>query len=149
MAAASRPGAINLSEDALVATDIIDIVTGGPESAQTTLGNLREFILTPVDLNFLSTPVSAASLGNNTIIAAVPGKRICVQSAVLALQSPTTVTFKSGTGTSITGPMYITSLLLDASATPYFKTDVGEALVVALGDAVLLGGVIGYLLQDP
>jgi len=101
----------------------------------------------PVTLDLLNAPVDISSIGNNTVIAAVPGKSIYVHQITLALASKTTVTFKSGS-TAITGPMSITALLESVQATRYFKTVVGEALVIALGDAIQTGGFISYSLQD-
>lgn len=101
----------------------------------------------PVTLDLLNAPVDISSIGNNTVIAAVPGKSIYVHQITLALASKTTVTFKSG-NTAITGPMSITALLESVQATRYFKTAVGEALVIALGDAIQTGGFLSYSLQD-
>lgn len=93
--------------------------------------------------------ISAASSGNNTIIAGVTGKRIFIYGIDLSTASVTTVQFKSGASTALTGVMtlnaYSKGLVQAGSA--YWITDVGDAFVISLGGSVQMSGAVWYLQQ--
>jgi len=90
--------------------------------------------------------LSFASSGDNTAIAAVTGERIKVYSIELTLASATTVTFKSGASTSLSGAETLTGLVKDMRlpSQPWFVTAPGQAFVINLGGAVQASGQIQY-----
>lgn len=97
--------------------------------------------------------ISASSSGNNTIVAAVPGKQIWVLKLVLMSNGTVNVKFQSGAGgTDITGLFYLvanTGFAMNQDggimATPWFKTASGELLNLNLSDAIAVGGVLTYI----
>lgn len=92
--------------------------------------------------------ISASSSGNNTIVAAVPGKKIRVLSYVLVGTTAVTAKFQSGAGgTDLTGAMPIGANGV-VSAGPdegHFETAAGALLNLNLGSAVAVSGHVTYL----
>lgn len=95
------------------------------------------------DLDLTAVPVNLSSSGDNTIVSGIPSVVIAVHRVVLAAASPVTIQFKSNT-TELSGPQSVSQIGLSASATPYYETTAGEALVISLGAAVQVGGTIWY-----
>lgn len=93
--------------------------------------------------------ISAASSGNNTIIAGVTGKRIFIYGIDLSTASVTTVQFKSGASTALTGVMTLNAYSKGMLPIPpaYWVTDVGDAFVISLGSSVQMSGTVWYLQQ--
>lgn len=99
---------------------------------------------------------SSAATGNE-LIAAVPGKRICVLAACLVAAGDVVATFYSGpadSGTVLSGPMALGSnggFAIDAPADAnlaWLRTEPGEALTLHLGAAVQVGGWLVYFEED-
>lgn len=92
--------------------------------------------------------VSASSSGNNTIVAAVTGKKIRVLSYVLVSTTSVTAKFQSGaSGTDLTGAMPLGANGV-VSASPdqgHFETVAGQLLNLSLGSAVAVSGHITYI----
>lgn len=91
--------------------------------------------------------LSFASSGDNTAIAAgASNERIKVYSIEMTLASSTTVTFKSGASTSLSGAETMTGLIKDMRlpSQPWFVTAPGQAFVINLGGAVQTSGQIQY-----
>lgn len=93
--------------------------------------------------------ISAASSGNNTIVAAVTGKKIRVLTYTVIATSAVTVQWRSSTaGTNLTGAMPYGA---NGGATPpfcpvgHFETASGELLNMVLGGAVQVSGHVTYV----
>jgi hypothetical protein len=96
-------------------------------------------------------PVSAAALGSNTLVAAVPGGRIRVVHLVLvASGGANTVQLYSGAGDiSITGAMDIgdnRQLVQSYNPAGWCETGVSDLLDLTLSDARLVAGLVGYVI---
>lgn len=103
-----------------------------------------------------SAVISAASSGDNTIVAGVTGKRIVVLGYVLVGGGTVNATWKSSGGTALSGAMplssstVVTAPVVPPGAGPaavgytegWFATLAGEGLVLNLSGAV---GVYGHV----
>lgn len=90
------------------------------------------------------TALSFSASGDNTAVAAVTAKQILVWGWSFSLASTTTVRFKSGAN-NLTGAVTATAWSQPlVNIQPYLYTNPGEALVINLGGAVALGGVLWY-----
>lgn len=94
--------------------------------------------------------IAASTLGDNTLVAAVSGSRICVVSCVLVASGGlNTVRFESGaSGTALTGQMDIVDngqLVLDFNPTGWFETAKGTLLNLELSAATAVAGVLSYI----
>ena len=99
--------------------------------------------------------ISASSSGNNTLVAAVTGKRIRVVSYVLSFSGTVNAKFTDGAGGSdLTGLLY-GAAGVNVSAAPHsdgrfhgpaghFETGQGTALVLNLSGATAVGGHLTY-----
>lgn len=98
--------------------------------------------------------ISASTGGNNTLVAAVTGKKIRVIAAVLvASGGANTIRFESAAdGTALTGQMDIADngqLVLPYNGDGWFQSDVvSELLNLELSDATLVAGMLTYLEVD-
>lgn len=97
-----------------------------------------------------SAVVSAASAGDNTLVAAVTGKRIRVVSGFLvASGGANTVRFESGaSGTALTGQMDIADngqLEISFSPVGHFSTAKSTLLNLELSAATSVAGFINYV----
>lgn len=97
--------------------------------------------------------IAASASGDNTIVAAVSGKRIKVVAFHLSFSAPVNAKWKSGAGTDLSGLYYggtATSSIgeaapmLAAKQQAHFETERGEALVLNLSGAVPVGGHVLY-----
>ena len=98
----------------------------------------------------ISAVVSAASAGDNTLVAATSGSRILVLSAALvASGGANTIRFESGAGgTALTGQMDIADngqFILDFSPAGHFETAKSALLNLELSAATSVAGVITYV----
>lgn len=93
--------------------------------------------------------ISAASSGDNTIVAAVADKKIRVLACVLSASNQVNAYFRSGTaGDQKSGIMYMAQYggaVRDHNPHGWFETDAGDALVLNLSGAVAVGGEITYI----
>src|SRR5215207_10431091 len=99
-----------------------------------------------------SAPIVAAASGDNTVVAAVTGKRIRVIRYEISASGAVNAKWRSGT-TDITGLFYFAAAgaTADADSTDQgrdslFETVAGQALVLNLSAAVAVGGFIDYTL---
>lgn len=93
--------------------------------------------------------VSTATLGDNTVVAAVAGKRIAVESYALVVSGAVSVKWKSGAATDLSGAMALAANggLAPAGAGPdssLLATAAGGALVLNLSAAVQVSGHVAY-----
>ena len=115
-------------------------------------------ILTYVfDQDFKRAAVSGATSGNNTLVAAVSGKKIKVLGLVLVVDSTVAVRLESGaSGTALTGVMTITVtddnpvvvLPMTTPGSHWVETAAGALLNMELGGAVQVSGCIVYYLEE-
>lgn len=113
-------------------------------------GLLQQFT-TPVGITIQRAVISASTSGDNTLVAAVTGKKIKVLAVILVVSGDVDVRFESGAGGSaLTG---IISLAQDGngfilpSTLPgfhWFETAAGELLNLELSDAVQVSGCLLY-----
>jgi len=94
--------------------------------------------------------VAAASSGNNTLVAAVTGKRIRVLAGSLTMTgTAVTIRFESAAdGTALTGlmtPLQGTTIQLPFCVVGHFQTVSGELLNLELGGAQAVAGWIVYV----
>lgn len=94
--------------------------------------------------------ISAASSGNNTLLAAVTGYAIRVHSLQIVAAGAVTVDIQSGaTGTSLTGVMSLITgvpLIMDFEKEGILQTAVSTLLNMSLGGAVQVSGRLTYSL---
>lgn len=97
--------------------------------------------------------INSSSLGDNTVVAAVSGKKIRVVGYSTAAAGTVTVTWKSGASTSISGPMPMVAAGSGQGVVGsgtymaewgVMETGVGQALVLNLSAAVAVGGHLVY-----
>lgn len=92
--------------------------------------------------------IDAATSGDNTIVAAVTGKKIRVLSYVLVSAGTVTARFESGAGgTALTGQMTMavnTNHVAPFSPVGHFQTAEGALLNLELSGAVSVDGYLVY-----
>lgn len=95
--------------------------------------------------------ISAASSGDNTVVAAVSGKRILVLQVKLIADSAVDARFEDGAGgTELAGPAKLGTssdsggYVLNFSPVGWFKTSANTLLNLELSAAVQVSGVIAY-----
>lgn len=94
--------------------------------------------------------IAAASSGDNTVVAAVTGKRIHVLSYVIVAAAAVSVKWKSGASVDESGVMALAAnggVVVPAIAPgqgEWLVTDPGQALVLNLSGAISVGGHISY-----
>lgn len=98
--------------------------------------------------------INAASSGDNTLVAAVTGKRIRVHAYELSASAAANGKFKDGAATDLTGLIYLAAAGAAADAVErtndadgLFQTTAGNALVLNLSAAVAVGGWVDYTLD--
>lgn len=103
------------------------------------------------DLLTQRVAVSAASNGNNTLIAAVTSSRIVVLAGVLVAAGSLTAKFQSAAGgTDLTGAMSMivgVPLLLPHCPLGHFRTASGELLNLSLSAGTQVSGWLVYCLE--
>jgi hypothetical protein len=96
--------------------------------------------------------ISGASSGDNTVVAAVTGKKIRVLSFFLVAAGAVTVRFESGaSGTALTGVMSLAAnggLSCPLNELGYFETAAGVLLNLELGGVVQVSGHLTYIEVD-
>lgn len=94
--------------------------------------------------------ISAASSGDNTLLAAVTGHKIRVHSYTLVAAGAVTAAFESAAGgTALTGDMSLITgvpLVVPFEREGHFETVVSELLNLELGGAVQVSGHLTYSL---
>ena len=106
-----------------------------------------------VQVKHVAANAASNAAAGNTLIAAIPGKRIGVLAACLIAAGDVVSTFYSGqadTGTALTGPLPLAAnggFVINAPtdpATAWLLTEPGEALTLHLASAVAVGGWLVY-----
>lgn len=95
------------------------------------------------------TSIDAATSGDNTLVAAVTGKKIRVTSMFLVASAAVNVRFESGAGgTALTGQMNLianTGFVLPFNPEGWFQTAVATLLNLELSGAVSVDGSLTYI----
>ena len=93
--------------------------------------------------------IDAATSGDNTLVAAVTGKRIRVLSCFVVSAGTVTTRFESGaSGTALTGQMTLavnTGFVLPFNEAGWFETADDELLNLELSGAVSVDGSLSYV----
>lgn len=93
--------------------------------------------------------ISGATSGNNTLVAAVTGKKIKVLSLYLLAAGAVTVRFEDGaSGTALSGVMSVAAnggIVLPANNAAWFETTAATLLNMELGGAVQVSGGLSYI----
>lgn len=93
--------------------------------------------------------IDASTSGDNTIVAAVTGKKIRVVSLFYFSSGTVNVRFESGaSGTALTGQMQHiaqTGAVLSYNEDGWFETAAGSLLNLELSDAVSVDGCLSYI----
>lgn len=100
--------------------------------------------------NTLRVKIDAGDSGDNTIVAAVTGKKIRVTSFALVSAGTVTARFESAAGgTALTGQMTMaanTSVVFPYNPNGWFETVISELLNLELSGAVSVDGCLTYVL---
>lgn len=100
--------------------------------------------------NIVSDPINASSSGDNTVIAASPGRQIWVLSWFLIAGGTANVTWQDGAGgTALTGPIPLianTGVACQHNPASWFQTSTGNLLNLSLSAGVQVSGVLTYIL---
>ena len=93
--------------------------------------------------------IAVASSGDNTIVAAIAGKKIRVQSLFLLAPSNLTIAFESGaSGTALSGDFELMAkqpFVLPFNPNGWFETAAGVLLNLELSGATAVGGSLSYV----
>ena len=93
-------------------------------------------------------PISVNTSGDNTLIAAVAGKRICVVSVLLIPDADSVKVRFDSDDTILSGVMNLSKagngFFLPPANAPHIVTDTGDALILNLDAAVTIAGYIQY-----
>lgn len=91
--------------------------------------------------------LAAASSGDNTVVAAVAGKKIQVERFILVANGTVNAKWRSGT-TDVSGLLYLVAnsgVSAPGGGTEYWvETVAGQALVLNLSAAIAVGGIVVY-----
>lgn len=96
--------------------------------------------------------INTSSSGDNTVVAAVAGKKIRVLAYLVGVSATQQLTWKSGAGTSLAGQLSFAQyggVSAPLNQIGWFETAVGEPLVLNLGQAALTGGHLTYIEVKP
>lgn len=103
----------------------------------------------PINVKFAA--ISAASSGDNSIVAAVASQKVTVLAYAFVASSAVTITWKSdvgGSATALSGAMAIAAnsgVSVPYSPTGYFQTASGKALNLNLSGAIQVSGYVVYI----
>lgn len=95
--------------------------------------------------------ITASSNGDNTVVAAVAGKRILVLQYNVMANGTVNAKWKDGASVDITGLGYYvanTGKVVPFSPMGWMVTGVGNALVLNLSAGIAVGGELGYAVID-
>lgn len=98
----------------------------------------------------LSVAYNSSASGDTIAVPAVAGKKLEIYRVIVVVTGATTLTFKDGAGTSLTGPMDIGalgSIILDPTSLPWFETSAGNDFIINSSAATKVAGKIDYIVQ--
>jgi hypothetical protein len=94
-----------------------------------------------------SAPITFAASGDNIVVAAVASTRILVHRIWLVGAAATSLTFKDGASTSLSGAVPMAAnggLTFDATGEPWFVTALGNGFIINSSNAVQVSGMVYY-----
>ena len=97
--------------------------------------------------NLFLLPINCSSSGDNILVSSIFDKQILIFRIFLVIAGSTTIIFKDGFSTPLTGPMPLAaggSLTLDISALPWFQTSRGNSFVLNSSNGVQISGALYY-----
>ncbi len=104
-------------------------------------------------MNIKYAAIDVATSGNNTLVAAVAGKKIRILAVILIAAGTVIARFESAAdGTAMSGQMNLgitSGFCLPYSEAGWGETIVGELLNLELGGAISVDGMLVYRLIDP
>lgn len=96
--------------------------------------------------------INASSLGDNTLVPAVVGKKIRILSMLIIASAPVTIRLESGAGgTELSGPKPLiasSGFVVPYNPAGWTETGVNTLLNLELGAAVQCGGMVTYIEVD-
>lgn len=108
---------------------------------------MPEFYRAEIPIGIFYIPINISASG--TIINGILGKQIIVLSASLVCNGAVNATFQTSTGLlDIGGPYYCAQnggIVLPHNVGGWFKTALGDSLVLALSSPVAVGGSLSYI----
>ena len=116
----------------------------------------KEMLEYVYDQDIKRAAVSGATSGDNTLVAAVTGKKIKVLGLVLVAASTVTIALESGaSGTALTGDMTVTTadnpvivFPMTAPGNHWVETAASALLNMELSDTVQVSGCVVYYLEE-
>ena len=127
---------------------LVNAILGLPTSADTIKVDLRR------GLTIQFAAISAASAGDNTVVAADVSRKIKVLNYAMVSEGTVTTTWKSSGGTSLSGAMPLvvnTGVAIGGGNAPAshweFETAGGEGLVLTLSGNTGVRGHLAYFLE--
>ncbi len=99
--------------------------------------------------NVIDAPINASSNGDNTIVAATPGRQIWVLSWFLIAGGTVNATWKDDASTALTGPIPLianTGVACQHNPASWFQTSTGNLLNLNLSAGIQVSGVLTYIL---
>jgi hypothetical protein len=101
-----------------------------------------------LNLKTAAIAIASATIGDNTIVAAVTATPILIHGIVLTVGGATNLIFKDGASSNLSGAMVLTgngsSITLQISSEPYFRALPGDAFVINSSAAVSITGTVWY-----
>lgn len=104
----------------------------------------------PLHDNLLSAIIDTATSGDNTIIAAVTGRKFAIFQMWLWINGTVTITLKNGAGANLIGPMACVAQnnpQWPHGDDPWFITSAGNAFIINLSGAVQVSGRVYYSIK--
>lgn len=103
---------------------------------------------TPYNSFLTATPITFATSGDNTVVAAVAAKTTRVYRIFFVCAAGTVITIKNGAGTALTGAMTMGAggaFMLDFQAEPWFTCSANTAFIINSSNAVQVSGAVYYV----
>jgi len=103
-----------------------------------------------LNANIHFAPINASASGDNTIVAAISGKRIRVVNYFMIAANAVNATWKSGSSASLSGALPLVANVggvCPEAVLGWLITTAGEALVLNLSGAVLVAGHIACVYE--
>ena len=126
-------------------TAAVGSVTLGNGNISNTLG--RVAFSTPTVSAMSGGSISASSTGDNVVVSTVAAQTVRVYRIFFTVSAATTITFRDGGGTSLTGAMTFTaggSFVLDFQGDPWFITSSGNAFIINQSGSAQISGRVYY-----
>jgi hypothetical protein len=106
-------------------------------------------LLIPHESREQEAAINFTATGDNTVVAGVAGQQIRVYRIFFVVSAATTITFKDGAGTNLTGAISMLAngsfvLDFDFDNHPWFTTSVGNAFVINQSGTAQVSGRVYF-----